>query len=66
MAQHEDTSRSSQTDRQEVVERPEDKDLQDHTFGISAAEKEAEAEAGAGADRRSESREREPHAGGKG
>ena len=48
------------------TERPEDKDLQDHTFGMKAAEKLEEADrAGAGATSSDDKRPTEPHAGGK-
>ncbi len=49
------------------TEKPEDKDLQDHRFGMTAAEREEEAERrGAdGAGRGQSEREPEPHAGGK-
>ena len=46
------------------TERPEDKDLQDHTFGMNAAKKAEEAERRGGTSD-DDTRTPEPHAGGK-
>ena len=49
------------------TERPEDKDLQDHTFGMNAAKKLEEAERAGkkGTPQSDDERTTEPHAGGK-
>jgi hypothetical protein len=49
------------------IEKPEDKDMQEHVFGKTVADKteEAERQAESGATPPSDDREAEPHAGGK-